>query len=151
MIPIEAIKQVKRIITHRDCADGTAAAMIAADAIPGAEVVAVAYGPERDALEPGPADLFVDMTPPPAKVDVFVAAGAIVLDHHSGARELCAASSRGLLGQSLFAHRPRRARDIAERGCLRLAPEIAIFNDAPKPDSRISDVAEAHLQRSPLA
>jgi hypothetical protein len=84
----EAIRRVTRIITHADCPDGVASAMILHDVLPDAEVIAVAYGPEREALEPGFADLFCDMTPPESKVDAFVEAGAIVLDHHRGAREL---------------------------------------------------------------
>jgi hypothetical protein len=87
-IPIEALRKVTRIIVHADCPDGMASAMILHDVLPDAEVIAVQYGPGRDALEPGPADLFCDMTPPPTKVDAFVKAGAIVLDHHRGAHEL---------------------------------------------------------------
>jgi hypothetical protein len=256
MIPIEALRQVRRIIVHRDCADGTAAAMILHDALPEASITAVAYGAEREALEPLPGLLFCDMTPPPRYAQAFASAGAIVLDHHKGARELIALfGERGvyadavkepgvsgatlayrevwrylkhmggetpvgsgvrrlarlagvrdtwqradplwaeacaqaevlmfypleywlglnnaqaatripvprlnereqLLGLDLLQRKLRRAREIAETGCLRLSQPvqhtpwgcveprgaIAIFNDAPKPDSRISDVAEA--------
>lgn len=87
MIPTEALRRVQRIIVHADCPDGIASAMILHDCLPDAEVIAVAYGPEREALEPGPADLFCDMTPPESKTAAFVEAGAIVLDHHKGARE----------------------------------------------------------------
>lgn len=238
MIPIEALRRVRRIIVHADCPDGIASAMILHDCLPDAEIIAVAYGAERDALEPGPRDLFCDMTPPEIKADAFVAAGAIVLDHHRGARELVerlgelgvyadavaepGVSGAGLayrevwlplyrggredvaarldrlavlagvrdcwcrehplwhdacaqgevlmfrsreywfagrfpflteaeaeLGAALWQRKLRRAREIAESGCLRLSPSVAIFNDAPKPDSRISDVAEAMREADP--
>jgi hypothetical protein len=244
-IPIEALRQVRRIIVHRDCADGTASAMILHDALPEAIITAVAYGAERDALEPEPGLLFCDMSPPGGKVDAFVEAGAIVLDHHKGARELverfgehgvladeddepgvsgawlaycevwlpltpactepvgddqqqlrrfahlagvrdtwqtgheswsdaCAQAEvlmfyglnemieranlsgepwlteqETILGISLLGKKLRRAREIPETGCLRLSPSVAIFNDAPKPDSRISDVAEAMREVDP--
>lgn len=244
MIPLEALHRVSRIIVHADCPDGIASAMILRDCLPEVEVLAVAYGPEREALEPGPADLFCDMTPPESKADAFVEAGAIVLDHHRGARELVerfgelgvyadaddepgvsgavlafrevwqrliVARARGAeylrverfallagirdcwlrqhedrheacaqaealmayplkrwiegelrighepclnafektLGHALLTRKLRRAREIAEAGCLRLSPGIAIFNDSPKPDSRISDVAEAMREVDP--
>lgn len=90
MIPVEILREVRKVIVHADCPDGTASAMILHDALPDAEIVAVNYGPERDALDPEPGLLFCDMTPPLAKAEAFVEAGTIVLDHHKGAAELVA-------------------------------------------------------------
>lgn len=237
MIPIEALRRVTRIIVHADCPDGTASAMILHDALPDAEVIAVQYGSEREALEPGPADLFCDMTPPEGKADAFVTARAIVLDHHRGARELverfgelgvyadadeepgmsgaglafrevwqrliavpvhdeeylrperfaelagirdcwCRASrdwaiaceqaealmfhplsywlatghppylyaGEKALGHTLLNRKLRQAHDIAETGCLRISPSVALFNA----DGRtVSDVAEAMREVDP--
>lgn len=236
MIPIEALRRVTRIVVHAACPDGIASAMILHDCLPDAEVIAVQYGPEREALEPGLADLFCDMTPPENKADAFVQAGAIVLDHHRGARELverfgelgvyadadeepgvsgavlahrevwrrlyrggkghaapmmeelvmlagirdCWLRGHGewdaaceqaelltfhplsywlapghppylghnekLLGHSLYSKTLRRARELAETGCLRLSPSVAIFNA----DGRVvSDVAEAMREVDP--
>lgn len=236
MIPVETLKAVTKIITHADCPDGIASAMILHDCLPDAEVIAVQYGPEREALEPEPGLLFCDMTPSETKVEAFVDAGAIVLDHHRGARELverfgergvyadaddergvsgawlayreawrplresddvisetrlvgyfahvagvrdcwvtdskhwheaCAQaevlmfyplqrwltnhdpylddSERGL-GADLLQRKLRHAREIAESGCLRLSPSVAIFNA----DGRVvSDVAEAMREVDP--
>ena len=75
-----------KIISHAGCADGVASAMLARLALPRAEVVMLHYGPQRDNLEPEPGMLFVDMTPPESKVEAFVSAGAICLDHHKKAQ-----------------------------------------------------------------
>lgn len=84
-------KTIKHIVTHADCPDGIASAMLCHDAIPEASITFVQYGtPAREQLEAVEGMLFVDMTPPEARVDEFVAAGAWVLDHHRGARELVA-------------------------------------------------------------
>jgi hypothetical protein len=86
MIPLDKLRQVKTIIVHRDCPDGIASAMILHDALPDAEIRAVQYGPERDALEPEPGMLFCDMTPPDDFADEFRIQGALVLDHHAKQR-----------------------------------------------------------------
>lgn len=86
MIPPDLLNQITRIITHADCPDGLASAMILHDALPNAEVVFVNYGrPEREEMPATPGQLWCDMTPPEARVQEFVTAGAIVLDHHKGA------------------------------------------------------------------
>lgn len=89
MIPIELLKQVKTIITHADCPDGSASALVLHDALPDAEIRFVNYGkPERENMKAEPGQLWCDMTPPEARVQEFVDAGAIVLDHHKGAEDL---------------------------------------------------------------
>jgi hypothetical protein len=82
----ELLKKTRKIIVHADCPDGVASAMILHDALPDAEVVAVQYGPERDALEPEPGLLFCDMTPPEKTIYGFIDARAVVLDHHKTQR-----------------------------------------------------------------
>ena len=86
MIPIEALRAVRRIIVHANCPDGRASALILHAALPDAEVCEMAYGsPEHDALAATPGLLFCDFTPPKTRLAEFAAAGAIVLDHHERA------------------------------------------------------------------
>ena len=60
--------------------------MILHDALPHAEVKFVNYGrPEREQMPATPGQLWCDMSPPEARVQEFVEAGAIVLDHHESA------------------------------------------------------------------
>lgn len=96
MIPLEKLRAVKRIITHEDCADGIASAMILKQALPDATVEFMQYStPAHRALQPDEGLLFCDFSPwlpkatevdlmPEAlkRIEEFVAAGAIVLDHH---------------------------------------------------------------------
>lgn len=87
----EALKDVRKIVTHENCADGTVSGMILRDALPNTEVVFLQHGtepylnlPVEDGL------LFCDIVPPPARADEFVQAGALVLDHHKTARSVVA-------------------------------------------------------------
>lgn len=88
MIPREALAQVRKIIVHANgatspCADGRASAIILRCAFPEAEIVEMAYqSPEHNELRAEPGLLFCDFTPPRERLDEFVGAGAIVLDHH---------------------------------------------------------------------
>lgn len=114
MLDLEDLKRVKTIITHTNidhpCADGRASALILRDALPGARVRFVAYNTrEHVELQPEPGMLFCDFTPHVERKDgaitaeswervrAFVEAGAIVLDHHAGAREIVEAfGARGV-------------------------------------------------------
>lgn len=90
-IPIEALRKVKTIVTHDKCADGIVSALLLMDALSEQrpELKFIQYGsPSRETLAPAPGQLFCDMTPPEASNELFVAAGAIVLDHHRGAQGL---------------------------------------------------------------
>lgn len=89
MLDLDSLLQVRTIVTHEGCADGIASAIILRDALPNARVEFVQYNtPAHRDLRATPGMLFCDMTPPAARVQEFVEAGAIVLDHHKGAREI---------------------------------------------------------------
>lgn len=81
------IQAVRTIVSHDNCGDGTASALLLRDAIPDAEVQFVQYGTAayRD-LVASPGMLFCDICPPAERAEEFVRAGAIVLDHHRTAR-----------------------------------------------------------------
>jgi hypothetical protein len=93
MIQIEALRQVKTVVSHANCPDGVASALILAHALflahalPGVRVLFMQYGTaDLAALKPEPGMLFVDFSPPAERAAEFRAKGAIVLDHHKTAR-----------------------------------------------------------------
>lgn len=89
MIPIETLNLVTRIVTHASCADGVASALILRDVLPGREIVFLQHGShEARTLAATPGTLFCDFVPPCDRIAEFVAAGAIVLDHHRGACDI---------------------------------------------------------------
>jgi hypothetical protein len=99
MLEPHAFDAVRRIVSHKNCPDGIASAMILKDVLtPSAEVVLVQYGTsEHEELLCTEGMVFCDMSPPPARVHEFVAAGAIVLDHHKSAKQVVAAfGERGI-------------------------------------------------------
>lgn len=81
-------KDVRKIISHYNCADGTASALILMDAFHEAgqdieEVRFVAYDtPEHENIKAEPGLLFVDFSPPVARIQEFVDAGTFMVDHH---------------------------------------------------------------------
>lgn len=103
MINIDKLKSVKHLVTHANCPDGVASALIVKDALPDVRVSFMAYGSkEHRELEPAPGTLFCDFTPyvewlktpdghqvlDGSKVIAWVQAGAVVLDHHPTAKTL---------------------------------------------------------------
>lgn len=118
MIPIEALRAVKRCVVHANCADGRASAIILHAALPDAEIVEVAHDSTvHQAIEPTEGVLFCDMVPWLPKIgkadpigDEFcrkcllsdwVDSGAIVLDHHDGTRDIVSAfGERGVFGEN---------------------------------------------------
>lgn len=90
------------LVTHANCPDGIASALIVRDVYPSIRVVAVGYDDEREQFPAEPGMLFVDMSPPEARVQEFVDAGAVVMDHHKTARAVVEAfGKRGLFGDEV--------------------------------------------------
>lgn len=84
MIDTEKLKDVTHVVTHANCADGVASALILKEALPDARVSFMKYGTkELDELPAEPGMLFCDFSPPKQYTQAFVEAGAIVLDHHT--------------------------------------------------------------------
>ena len=89
-VPYDDLFNVSKIIVHANCPDGIASAMILKHAL-SREVEFIQYKtPEHIALPAVPGLLFCDFTPPQERVQEFVNAGAIVLDHHKGAQDIVA-------------------------------------------------------------
>jgi len=83
------LRKVTRIVSHADCPDGIASALILRAALPEAEVTFVEHNtPEQRALPATEGMIFCDVVPPRERVAEFVDKGAIVLDHHKGARDV---------------------------------------------------------------
>ena len=90
-LPLELLKSIKTIVTHKNCPDGIASAMILKDALPKAEVLFVQHETEiHRNLPVTEGMLFCDFAPCRDRVPEFVAAKAIVLDHHKGQKDIVA-------------------------------------------------------------
>lgn len=89
-IPIEKLRAVTKIVTHKNCPDGVASAMILKDVLPDATIEFQHYDDEAHSNhEPEPGVLFCDFSPSKTgDLDGWVKAGAIVLDHHKSQREV---------------------------------------------------------------
>lgn len=82
------LSNVRKIISHLNCSDGTVSAMLLSHALPEAEVAFLQYStPQAEALEPEPGLLFCDFAPR-HRIDEFLEAGAIVLDHHDTVQDV---------------------------------------------------------------
>lgn len=100
MIPLEKLRAVTHVVTHANCPDGVASAVVLKDALPDVRVSFMAYGEKAHrelAAEPGL--IFCDFTPIRERVAEFVAAGAICLDHHPTAKDIVEAfGENGVFG-----------------------------------------------------
>lgn len=87
----ELLSGLRTIVSHGSCPDGFASALILRHVLPEARVVLVEHStPEYAQLAVEPGMVFCDIVPPASRAEAFREAGAIVLDHHKGARELIA-------------------------------------------------------------
>lgn len=87
-ISLPALSAVKTIITHANCPDGVASALVLRQVL-NAEVKFMSYGTkEHDELPAEPGMLFCDFTPPASRAKEFVDASSIVLDHHRSAKDV---------------------------------------------------------------
>ena len=85
----ELFENTQRIIVHAHCPDGMASAMILTAALPEAKIEFVQYNsPEHIEMTAEADMLFCDITPHRSRVDDFVRAESIVLDHHRGAKDI---------------------------------------------------------------
>lgn len=103
MIPLETLKAIKTIVVHDKCPDGIASALILKDVLPQAKVIFCQYStPEHEALAAEPGMIFADFSPHRSRVQEFIDAGAIVLDHHKTQKETVALfGERGIFGDEV--------------------------------------------------
>lgn len=98
LLPARLLSDIKVIVTHENCPDGIASALLIARILPSTRVLFLSYGSavHRD-LPAKPGMLFCDLTPPRERVREFVAAGAICLDHHKKQEDIVRAfGARGV-------------------------------------------------------
>jgi oligoribonuclease NrnB/cAMP/cGMP phosphodiesterase (DHH superfamily) len=93
-ISSERLRKVNLVITHADCPDGIASALICKEALGHHEdfdILFMQHGTAalRD-LPAVPGMLFVDITPPRERLVEFLDAGAVVLDHHRSQADIVA-------------------------------------------------------------
>ena len=98
----EQLGKIKTVITHGNCPDGIASAMIVADAyrttgFDTPEIIEVSHGSEEKAsLSAKPGMMFVDFSPDPERAQEFIDAGALCLDHHAKGSSVQAFVQAGL-------------------------------------------------------
>lgn len=89
---LAALRSVRRLITHKNCMDGLATALVIRNLWPDIPITFLQHNtPEQEKLLVEPGLLFCDITPPRSRVAEFVEAGALVLDHHKHAEDVVAA------------------------------------------------------------
>lgn len=100
MIPVERLREVKQVVYHQSCPDGTAAAMICLSALrllhggeweaKDVDFKSVQYKTDffENKFEARPGQLFIDITPPRAKWEQWKDVNPIVLDHHESVKEI---------------------------------------------------------------
>lgn len=80
---------LKKAVVHDSCADGTASALLLKAVLPHLDIQFVQYGTDAYRnLVAEPGMIFADFAPPPNRVQEFIDAGALVLDHHKGAKAI---------------------------------------------------------------
>lgn len=160
----EALSRVTRVVTHGNCPDGRASALILHAALPRLPITEMAYGsPEHRALEPSPI-LFCDFSPfVPKKSNSptggelaarrevllkWAAAGAVILDHHDpelvepfGAQGIFGENAKGESGavlayQHVFTTQPPYAQAAADRLAV-----LSAVRDTWRRDSTLWDSA----------
>lgn len=88
-ISTQKLRAVQHIVTHENCPDGIASAMILHDVFPNAKLTFAQYGSKEQLELPAePGMLFCDFSPALDRAREFLDAGAIVLDHHKTAKPI---------------------------------------------------------------
>jgi len=79
----DKLLNIKKIVVHKFCHDGTSSAMIIKDVLPDVEVFFAGHkDKEYLELKVTPGLLFCDISPPPGRDREFLKGESIVLDHH---------------------------------------------------------------------
>lgn len=92
ILTMEIKDKITTIVTHKNCPDGKASAIVLKKAFPEANFVFLSpSSKEHLELQPAPGMLFCDFCPHPTTYQQFIDAGAYVLDHHKHAKDIIAA------------------------------------------------------------
>ena len=86
---VEYLRDVKRIITHANCPDGMASAILLDYVFPHIEIEFYIHSDNSYLnMKAEPGMLFCDIAPPAQRAEEFIENKSIVLDHHKGAKDL---------------------------------------------------------------
>jgi hypothetical protein len=153
---LDAVRNVRTIVSHDHCADGLASALLAVDALPSAKVIFLDYRTEEHrSLEPTTGMMFCDFSPHPERASDFAEVGTIVLDHHRtaaaivrlmGARGVFAdeATEPGVSGAVLVYRNvwhPLKGGSPIEPFAERFAADAGIYDTWQTSDPRWRDAA----------
>jgi oligoribonuclease NrnB/cAMP/cGMP phosphodiesterase (DHH superfamily) len=94
---------INTIVTHANCPDGKASAMMLKKVYPNAEVKFITNNSkEHTEMEPTPGIIFCDFSPHPSIAQRFVEAGSYVLDHHKYSKDVVEAfGERGVFADEM--------------------------------------------------
>lgn len=84
----DKIRTFNHIVTHENCPDGVASAMILKEVLPGAKVTFVNYNAKLLELPAEPGMIFCDCSPHRDRIQDFLDVDAVVLDHHKTAKDI---------------------------------------------------------------
>lgn len=88
-LDITKLQGIKTVVTHADCSDGLASAMIIRSVLPEVDLVFLQYKTDgQENLKVTDGMLFVDFSPSKTRVKDFVDGGALVLDHHKYQKDI---------------------------------------------------------------
>jgi hypothetical protein len=103
-LPIDALHAVTQIVTHANCADGTASAIILFDAFLRPNLKPIRFirpgSDEHLSLSPAVGLLLCDIAPHPSRAAEFAASDVIVLDHHKHSQAVVEACPNGIFADA---------------------------------------------------
>jgi oligoribonuclease NrnB/cAMP/cGMP phosphodiesterase (DHH superfamily) len=153
MLDIDKLRAVKKCIVHDNCPDGLASAILLKDAYFGQDVAIefVQYGTgKHKKLVAEPGMLFADFTPPPDRVQEFVDAGAIVIDHHTQQRDITEAfGASGIFGDEASQPGIAGATLVFEHVWLPFRHDLAVQRTFAEHFARIAGVRDTWQKKSP--
>lgn len=89
ILTMEIKDTITTIVTHKNCPDGKASAIVLKKVFPEANFVFLSpSSKEHQELQPTTGMLFCDFCPHPTTYQQFIDAGAYVLDHHKQAKDI---------------------------------------------------------------
>ena len=103
-IPLDALHAVTQIVTHANCADGTASAIILFDAFLRPNLKPIRFirpgSEEHRSLSPSAGLLLCDIAPQPSRAAEFASSDVIVLDHHKHSQAIVEACPYGIFADA---------------------------------------------------
>jgi hypothetical protein len=126
---------INTIVTHANCPDGKASAMILKKVYPNAEVKFITpNSKDHTEIEPKPGIIFCDFSPHPIIAQKFVEAGSYVLDHHKYAKDIV----------ETFGDRGVFADEVSEPG---VSGAVLAFREVYLPWAKENNISEEEIDK----